>query len=259
MTPPRPATSRPRIWVVAALAVVVLGTLSVLLARPAAPDHVLILASHLDNHGDDVGPGMETLLSDCLEVLSGATVVHAPALPAQQDLEQLPPKTRLLRFHGKREGDLLNLSLEWSTVGHLLAGKPWTLEAQGAQDPARTMNHLVQHWPLAIRRRHLEALIPKTAAHFWDLHEGRSIRQDQPHANPPARPYRQGDGEPPAAHAGRRAELDQQPGLDQQTGLTATRRPRRPAPAPYRRAPCSRRRPAGRSARRRSSRRRTAR
>lgn len=179
MTPPRPATTRPRIWVVAALAVVALGTLSVMLARPAPPDHVLIVASHLDSRGDDVGPGMETLLSDCLEVLSGATVMHAPALPAQMELEHLPPQTRLLRFHGRREGDLLNLSLEWSTVGRLLAGKPWALEAQGGQEPGRTLSHLVQHWPLAIRRRQLEALIPKTAAHFWDLLEGLSIRDDQ--------------------------------------------------------------------------------
>jgi len=179
MTIPRPAAVHPRIWILAALAVIGIGTVSVMLARPAPADRVLILASPLESKGREVGSGMGTLLSDCLEVLSGATVTHAPSLPSSADLKRLPPQTRLLKFRGSRNGDLLALTLEWNTVARLLSNKPWVLDVAPLQEPGKTMGQVIRHWPLAIRHRQLEALLPKAPERFWLLLEGLSIQDDQ--------------------------------------------------------------------------------
>ena len=175
----RPAAFHPRIWTVVALMAISLGTLGVMLAKPASTNRVLILASPLDSQGRDVGAGMEVLLSDCLEVLSGATVTHAPALPPLDDLKRLPPHTRLVRFHGGRDGHRLALSLEWNTVARLLADKSWTVDEAPFQEPGRAMGQVVHRWPLAIRHRQLEALIPKSPERFWQLLEDLSIQDDR--------------------------------------------------------------------------------
>ena len=176
---PRSVPIRPRVWISLALAMLGLGILGVILARPPSSERVLILASSLNSQGRDVGPGMETLLSDFLEVLTGATVTHASALPSQADLKHLPPPMHLLRFQGSRDGDRLALTLEWTTVSRLLLDLPWTQDIAPSHEPRTTMDHVVQHWPLAIRHRQLDELIPRTAAHFWLLLDGLSIRDDQ--------------------------------------------------------------------------------
>ncbi|GLH74054.1 hypothetical protein GETHLI_25560 [Geothrix limicola] len=179
MSRPRSASIRTRLWILAALAVIAFGTLSVFLARPAPVDRVLMLASSFDSQGKEVGAGLETLLSDCLEVLSGATVAHAPALPAPADLRRLPLQTRLLRFHGRRDGDRLGLTLEWNTVARLLSNEPWTPQTSPSQDPVKAMSDLFEHWPLSLRFHQTGALIPASAPRFWLLLEGLSIRDDQ--------------------------------------------------------------------------------
>lgn len=142
-------------------------------------ERVLIIASPLDGQGKDLGHGMETLLSDCLEVLTGATVTHAMMLPATEDLRRLPPQTRLLRFQGHRDGNRLALTLEWNTASRLLSNEPWRLDATTAQEPIKAMGHVIQHWPLAIHHRELSALLPTTNDHFWQLLEGLAIQDDQ--------------------------------------------------------------------------------
>jgi len=179
MAPPRPTSMHPRIWIIVVLAIIGLGTLSVRLAKPASPERVLILDGTLQSQGKEIGPGLVTLLTDCLEVCSGATVTHAPALPSAADLKRLPPQTRLVRFHASRSGELLTLTLEWNTVSRLLADKPWAFDAAPPQPPERALREVVQHWPLAIRYRHLDLLIPKNSAHVWSLLEGMSIRDDR--------------------------------------------------------------------------------
>jgi tetratricopeptide (TPR) repeat protein len=179
MTVPRSAPVHPKVWVTLALAVIGLGILAVVIDKPATADRVVILASSLNDRGRDVGPGMETLLSDCLEVLTGATVTHAPALPAPAILKRLPPETRLLRFQGGRDADRLTLALEWTTVARLLSDQPWIEEPCPDDEPWPTMEHAIQHWPLALRHRLPERLIPRSAPNFWLLLEGLSIQDDQ--------------------------------------------------------------------------------
>lgn len=178
MPHPRSVMARPSIWI--ALILVLLGlaaTVAFITSRQSA-GRVLILASPLDDQGKDVGSGMEVLLSDCLEVLSGATVTHAARLPSPADLDRVPPDTRLLRFSGRRSGDQLAMTLEWNTVDRVRAGKPWALDALAPQEPQRAMRHIVQHWPLPLRFRQLDALIPASSPNFWLLLEGLSIRDD---------------------------------------------------------------------------------
>ncbi|HJV48965.1 MAG TPA: hypothetical protein VJ549_06795 [Geothrix sp.] len=179
MSLPRTASIRPRLWIFAALAVVVFATLGVFLVRPAPADRVLMLASTFDSQGKDVGPGLETLLSDCLEVLGGATVTHAPALPAPAELRHFAPQTRLLRFRGRRDGDQLSLTLEWNTVARLLSNDPWTQETSPSQEPAKAVAYLVEHGPVGLRFHQMEALVPASPAQFWPLLEGLSIRDDR--------------------------------------------------------------------------------
>ena len=175
----RSAPVHPRVWFILALAMTGLGTLAVILDRPAATDRVVILASPLNDRDRDVGPGMETLLSDCLEVLAGATVIHAPTLPSQAILHRLPPDTRLLRFQGGREENRLALTLEWNTVAGMLSDQPWIQEPIPREEPRQALEHAIQHWPLVIRYRRLERLIPKSPSNFWLLLESLSIHDDQ--------------------------------------------------------------------------------
>lgn len=138
-----------------------------------------MLASPFDSAGKEVGAGMETLLSDCLEILAGATVVHLPALPSPSDLPRLLPETRLLRFHGRRQDTRLALALEWTTVDRLRSGKPWVLEEIPPQEPALALAQAVRRWPLRLQYRQLDSLIPQSPERFWLLLEGLSIRDDQ--------------------------------------------------------------------------------
>lgn len=179
MPSPHLATIQARVWAVLALLIVGLGVLGLTHARPHSPDRVLILAPSLHSRGRDVGPGMETLMSDFLEVLAEVTVTHATALPSPSELKRLPPHMQVLRFRGDRDGDLLALTLEWNTVSRLLSNQPWILDLTPAQEPRRTMAHVVQHWPLPLRHRLFDQLLPKTPEHFWLLLEGLSIREDR--------------------------------------------------------------------------------
>jgi hypothetical protein len=178
MADPGSASTRPRIRILLALTLIGLGTITVLLTKPVQANRVLILASPLVDRGRDVGPGMETLLSDCLEVLAGATVTHISALPPPALLSQFPPKTHLLRFQGSREGDRLALTLEWTTAARLLSGQPWLPDSGVGLHPRETMDQVIRHWPLAIQHPVQERLIPRSAPHFWLLLEGLSIQDD---------------------------------------------------------------------------------
>jgi hypothetical protein len=121
---------------------------------------------------------MEALLKDHLEVLAGATVTHATVLPTSAELKHLPSSTRLLRFQGRREGDLLHLALEWNTASRLLSGKAWTMEASATQEPAQVLADLVRGWPLKVRHRYQRDLVPQSSAHFWTLVQAMSIQDD---------------------------------------------------------------------------------
>ena len=179
MTAPPKVPLRRQFWVILGVAILGLGTLGLLLMKPPTVDRVLILASSLESQGKEVGPGLETLLSDCLEVLAGATVTHATALPSLADLQRLPPHMSLLRLRGEREGDRLALTLEWNTVADLLADRPWSQDVAPSREPRKTLEHVIQHWPFPTTHRQLDELIPGTPEHFWQLLEGLSIRDDR--------------------------------------------------------------------------------
>jgi tetratricopeptide (TPR) repeat protein len=166
------------VWIILALGLLGLWALGVALARSPAPDRVLILGSSLDSAGRELGPGLEALIEDHLEVLTGATVTHASALPAAAELKHLPPATRLLRFQGRREGDLLHLAAEWNTAAGLLTGRSWTPEAASTLEPAQAMAALVRGWPLKVRYRYQRELLPQSPAHFWALVEAMAIHDD---------------------------------------------------------------------------------
>ena len=178
MTIPGSAKLRPGIWIALVLAILALGAITLMLGRRAPGERVLLLASSLDDQGKEVGPGMEILLADCLEVLAGTTVTHAASLPTSTDLKRLPTTTRLLRFSGRRTGDQLAITLEWNTVDRVLANQSWVPEVVEPLEPVQAMRKLVQHWPLSIHHYQLEPLIPKVSAQFWLLLEGLAIQDD---------------------------------------------------------------------------------
>ncbi|WLT32854.1 hypothetical protein [Geothrix sp. PMB-07] len=155
-----------------------IGALLLRYSKPAPAERVLLLPSPLQSAGQEVGAGMETLLSDCLEVLTGAAVIHVPELPSPGDMQRLLPETRLLRFRGRREGTRLALRLEWTTVARMRSGRPWDQEDIPPQEPALAMAQAVRHWPLSQRYRQLDSLIPRSPERFWLLLEGLSIRDD---------------------------------------------------------------------------------
>ena len=172
------AIPKGRVWSLVILASLGIGSLGWLLVRKPPIERVLLLASSLDSQGHDFGAGMETLLSDHLEVLAGATVTHAPGLPSLAELQRLPPGTWILRFQGRREGDRLLLAAEWTTIAKLLAGQQWSLAQASAQEPSRSLDTFVAGWPLKVRHPYQGALVPHSPARFWSLLEGMSIRND---------------------------------------------------------------------------------
>jgi tetratricopeptide (TPR) repeat protein len=167
-----------RTWLLLLLLVVSLGVLGVVLAGPPPADHVLIMTPSVEGEARDLGSGLEILLSDCMEVLAGATVTHAPVMPPREVLERLPADTRLLRFRGSREGGNLALNLEWNTTSRLLADQPWTADNALPQVPRKAFEQVIQNWPLAIRHEHLDQLVPVSPDRFWRLMEGLAIQDD---------------------------------------------------------------------------------
>lgn len=127
----------------------------------------------------DVDPGLETLLTDHLEVLAGATVTHAAAVPDPAELRQMPGDLLLFRFEGRREGQRLALTTAWITSARLLSGQPWTREERPPLDPRAAIEAWVQHWPLPPSPRFHADLLPRSPDHFWDLLRAMSIRDDR--------------------------------------------------------------------------------
>ncbi|HEX9009473.1 MAG TPA: hypothetical protein VF804_03835 [Holophagaceae bacterium] len=122
--------------------------------------------------------GLETLLSDHLEVLAGAAVIHAPVVPTGADLDRLPEGTRLMTFRGRREGDRLVLATAWTTRERLRAGDPWAFDDPGPLPPADALARWVDHWPFRRRFPGQGALFPRDPAHGWDLLQALAIRDD---------------------------------------------------------------------------------
>lgn len=147
------------------------------LGRGPAVHRVLLIPAAV--HQDPaLGPGLETLLSDHLEVLAGAAVIHIPAIPSGPDLARLPAGTFLTTFQGRREGDRLALTVAWTTRERLLAGAPWTAEALPALPPAAALAHWVAGWPFRPRFPGQGALLPRDPGSAWELLGILSIRND---------------------------------------------------------------------------------
>lgn len=147
-------------------------------AHAAGVRRVLIIAPG-PSQQSEVDLGLETLLSDHFEVLAGITVTHAPAVPLPADLRRLPPDLALFRFHGRRDGQRLVLTTQWTTPTELLAGHPWTREAQPPMEPAQAMDAWVARWPLDRRHRFRAELYPRNPERFWQLLHAMAIRDDR--------------------------------------------------------------------------------
>lgn len=180
MTTPLRISSRFR-WIGLVLLVLALGGL-LFWPRPHTRRkiQVLILSAEVKDGGRDVGPGLETLFSDHLEVLAGATVIHARALPANAELERLPPDMHLFRFQARREGDQLALTPAWSTPAQVLAGAPWSIDSLPPREPRATLAAWIRRWPLPGRMPAGRGdLLPQSPARFWSLVQAMSIRGDE--------------------------------------------------------------------------------
>jgi tetratricopeptide (TPR) repeat protein len=139
---------------------------------------VLLVPASTQSADPALDRGLETLLSDHLEVLAGAAVIHAPVVPAGAELDRLPEGTRLMTFRGRREGDRLALATAWTTRERLKAGDPWVIDDPSPLPPAEALARWVDHWPLRRRFPGREALFPRDPAHGWDLLRLLSIRDD---------------------------------------------------------------------------------
>jgi tetratricopeptide (TPR) repeat protein len=139
----------------------------------------MLLPAHLDSEGAELGAGLETLVSDHLEILAGATLIHVEAPPDAGVLRQLPPDLVVLRMRGHREGDQLSLISSWTTAARLAHGTPWTHQEFHAQEPEEALAAWVSQWPFPKRSQDLSNLLPGTSAAFWRLLQAMSIRSDQ--------------------------------------------------------------------------------
>ncbi|WP_243316859.1 hypothetical protein [Geothrix paludis] len=177
---PRPLTSA-RTWMVFGV-VLAVGLTGAWLWRSSAHSagarRVLIISAE-PSQQTEVNLGLETLISDHFEVLAGITVTHAAAVPAPADLRKLPHDLALFRFHGRRDGQRLALTTQWTTPAELLAGRPWRRDAQPPMDPAQAMETWVARWPLDRRHRFRADLYPRDPGRFWQLLRAMAIRDDR--------------------------------------------------------------------------------
>lgn len=169
-----------RLWVSLALVLGVTGGLALAWRWFLPAQRVLrVLIVRADVPGSDpLAPGLETLLTDHLEVLAGATVTHATTLPSPAELAQLPADQWVLSFEGRRSGSRLALTSRWTTSAQLRAGRPWLQAALPPQEPRSALNAWIQGWPLPARPRFRADLLPQSADRFWDLLAAMSIRED---------------------------------------------------------------------------------
>ncbi len=122
--------------------------------------------------------GLETLLSDHLEVLAGAAVIHLPSVPSGPELDRLPEGTLLMTFKGRREGDRLALATTWTTRERLKLREPWVSDDPDPLFPAEAFARWVDHWPFSRRFPGRKALVPRDPAHAWELLRILSITED---------------------------------------------------------------------------------
>ncbi|WP_257306593.1 hypothetical protein [Geothrix campi] len=144
----------------------------------AGARRVLIISPE-SSQQTDVNLGLETLITDHFEVLAGITVTHSATVPTPAALRKLPADLVLLRFLGRREGQQLALSTQWTTPAELLAGHPWVRHAQPPMEPAQAMDTWVARWPLERRHRFRADLYPRKPEHFWELLHAMAIRDDR--------------------------------------------------------------------------------
>lgn len=148
-------------------------------ALPRRIERVLILASPMESRGADLGPGLELLIKDHLEILAGATVRHGDGLPGPAELRGLPADTWILRFQGRRTGEQLALTSEWNTAGRLLAGKAWTLDTAPPEEPQEAFQRFVRRWPLGLHFLRGKDLLPRDPDRFWALLDILTVQDDQ--------------------------------------------------------------------------------
>lgn len=172
-----------------------------LLTSPPRVQRVLLISSPTASADPALAQGLETLLTDYLEVLAGATVAHATAVPAPPDLDQLPEDALLMTFRGTRVGDRLVLATAWTTRSRIAEGKPWAFDDPAPVPPAEALTHWVSRWPLKRRFRGRVALLPKHPGHIWDLLDALSIRDDREAARNLEATQRLAEAEPSCATA----------------------------------------------------------
>jgi hypothetical protein len=126
----------------------------------------------------DIDLGLETLIQDHFEVLAGATVTHAKAVPVPAELRKLPADLTLFRFQGRRDGLRLALATMWTTPARLLAGHPWNHQTLPFMEPGPALEAWVAHWPLDRRHRIRTDLHPQAPERFWDLLQAMAVRDD---------------------------------------------------------------------------------
>jgi len=139
----------------------------------------VLLISPEPSQQTDVNLGLETLIADHFEVLAGVTVTHAATVPTPADLRSLPPDLALFRFQGRREGQKLALTTQWTTPPDLLAGRPWHRSAQPPMEPGLAMDAWVAGWPVDRRHRFWAELYPRAPERFWELLQAMAIRDDR--------------------------------------------------------------------------------
>ncbi len=170
-----PRWSRRKVLAAAAAAALGLAALgSWVHFRPPRPVRVMLLVSG-DSRQDQ---GLETLLSDFLETLGGATVVHARAVPSPAELPTLPADLQVLRVQARREGTDLALAWAWTTPARLRTGSPLELAPARPLAPRQALDQWVAGWPIPVRTRVQAALLPASPARFWELLEVLGIRDD---------------------------------------------------------------------------------
>lgn len=169
-SPMDPFRSRKRIrlWALLLAGVLALGAFLVWRSRPDEPYRVVLSAR--EDASDGLDPGQRRALRDWVQwqlEAGGCTVLR----PGPGSPPGLPPGTRILELHPRREGDHLALGWRHAEVGDLShrGETAWVERSAVPEEPGAALRTLSRGLALPEGSRPAERLITRRADTFWRL------------------------------------------------------------------------------------------
>ncbi len=160
------------------------------------PSRLVLLGPSVEGLPSESALGVWRLLEDEFELQ-----VQAPVIPTPDSMPPggLQPTDTLVRFSGRREGDLLALKLEWIRERDRENGGAWHAASTSPLPPSDALRRVWEGTPWSRVERGTRHLLPATPEGFWELVRQSSIQEDVQAASNLEAAQRLAEAEPQSA------------------------------------------------------------